>query len=322
MPLLVTGAMGHVGFAVVREAAALGMPVVAQYLNTFDAQAAKSVGDTVTWVRCDVADPFEVAALAATHRIEGCIHSAALPNDKTARPVPMRAFQSNVASAQNLLELGRRCGWRRFLLVSSGAVFQRWTDADRSISEAEPPSPVNVYGTTKHCAELLTSMYRQMYELSAATVRVSWIYGQPLVPRTFDGPRGPIPEFLRRALAGGIVDEPAGGDFAASFTHVDDCALGLLAAYRSSTLEHTVYHLGSGENYSTSRVAEAVQAAVPGSMVRVGGGTDPWTRFTVLRGPLNCDRMREEIGFSPTLSLEAGIASFADWMRTHPGQWS
>ncbi len=322
MALLVTGAMGHVGYAVVREAAALGMPVIAQYLNTFDRAAAEELGDKVTWVRCDVADPFDVASLAATHPIDGCIHSAALPNDKSARPQPMRAFQSNIASVQNLLELARRAKWRRFVLVSSGAVFQRWTDANKPISEAEPPSPVNVYGTTKHCAELLTSMYHQIYEVSAATVRVSWIYGQPLVPRTFDGPRGPIPEFLRRALSGVGVEEPAGGDFAASFTHVVDCALGLLAAYRAPALKHSVYHLGSGENYSTSRVAQAVQAAVPGSTVRVGPGAAPWTDFTVLRGPLCCDRMREEIGFTPTMTLEAGVASFADWMRAHPEQWA
>ena len=59
------------------------------------------------------------------------------------------------------------------------------------IFEDAPPDPTNVYGTTKHCAELLTRMYRRQFDLEAATVRISWVYGPPLVT---DSPaRGPIP---------------------------------------------------------------------------------------------------------------------------------
>lgn len=318
MAVLVTGAMGHVGYEIVAQAARAGLPVIAQTHRSFDAAAAARVGTNVTWVRCDLADPFEVAAMAAAHPIDGCIHSAAVPNDKVARLVPMNAFATNTAATQHLLELARRCRWRRVVFVSSGAVFQRWTDLDRSIPEAEPATPINVYGTTKHCAELLVAMYREIYEVSVATVRISWIYGPPMVPKVFEGPRGPIPDFLRRVLRGESIDEPSGGEFAASFTHVADCAAGLLAVYRAPALVHGVYHLGSGENYPTSQVAAAVQTAVPGSRVRVGAGSEPWTRFTVMRGPLACARMKQELGFSPTHTIESGVADFANWMRAHP----
>ena len=318
MALLVTGAMGHVGYEVAVQAARSGMAVVAQAHRSFDDAAAKRAGPGVTWVRCDLSDPSEVAALAAVHAIDGCIHSAALPNEKVARPVPTEAFATNTGATQRLLELARQGKWRRFVFVSSGAVFQRWTDLARPIPESEPGSPINVYGTTKYCAELLVAMYREVYGVSAAVVRVSWIYGPPMVPKTFDGPRGPIPEFLRRALRGEAIVEPSGGDFAASFTHVADCAAGLLAAYRAEKLAYPVYHLGSGENYPTSRVAAAVGAAVPGSRVSVGGGTEPWTSYGVMRGPLACGRMKEELGFAPAHTLESGVAAFADWMRAHP----
>lgn len=317
MALLVTGAMGHVGYGVARAAAARGLSVVAQYLNRFDEKAAASL-EAVKWKRGDLSRPQELAALVASEEIDGCIHSAALPNDEAARPAPSAAFQVNVAAVQSLLELARQARWRRFLLVSTGSVFQRWSDRSRSIRETEPASPVNVYATTKHCAELLTAMYRNAYGVSAAAVRISWVYGPPLVPKAFDGPRGPIPFFLRRALRGERIDEPSGGDFAASFTHVEDCAQGLLALYRAESLEHALYHLGSGANYTAFDVADAVRAAVPGCAIKVGPGTEPWTKYTVIRGPLNCERMREEIGFAPRLSLEAGVARFAEWMRANP----
>jgi nucleoside-diphosphate-sugar epimerase len=316
--LLVTGAMGHVGYGVARAAAAGGVAVVAQYHARYDQDAAAALGPTVAWRRCDLTDPSAVSELAGSGPIDGCIHCAALPNEVLTQPAPGRAFEINVAVVQRLLDAARANGWRRFVLVSTGSVFQRWTDRTRSIAETEPPSPVNVYATTKHCAELVTAMYRSVYGLSAAVARVSWIYGPPLVPRGFDGPRGPIPYFLRRALRGESTAEPSGGDFAASFTHVDDCAAGLLALYQADGLAETVYHVGSGRNYTTHEVAAAVHRAVPGCALEVGAGSDPWTQFTVIRGPLNCDRMRSELGFSPRLSLEAGVAQFADWMRANP----
>lgn len=318
MALLVTGAMGHVGYGVARAAAASGLSVVAQYRSRYDEQAAAALGAAVKWRRCDLDDPRQVAELAAAEPIDGCIHCAALPNDDLTRAAPSAAFEINVAAVQRLLERARAGGWRRFVLVSTGSVFQRWTDRAKAIRETEPASPVNSYATTKHCAELFAAMYRNAYGLSAAAARVSWIYGPPLVPPAFDGPRGPIPYFLRRALRGEKISEPGGGDFAASFTHVDDCAAGLLTLFRAEALEHSLYHVGSGTNYTTFEVADAVRAAVPGCTLELGPGTEPWTRYTVVRGPLDCERMREEFGFAPRLTLAAGVAQFADWMRANP----
>lgn len=317
MALLVTGAMGHCGYETVKLAARDGLPVIAQYMNTYREADADALG-SVTWVRCDLSDPFEVAALAATHDIDGCIHTAAIPNDAMGLPIPMRTFTSNVVATENLLELARRQDWRRFLLVSTGAVFQRWKDTTKPIPEDTEPSPVTLYGTTKRCAELMTAMYNTVYGLSAATIRISWVFGPPLLPKMFDGPRGPVPAYLRRVLRGETVQEPSGGDFAASFTYVTDVARGLLAGYRAEQLNHDVYHLGSGENYSTFRVVEAIRAAVPAAEIEVGPDTEPWTQFTVQRGPLECARMKADFGYETSYSLDAAIAAFADWIRAHP----
>lgn len=321
MTLLITGAMGHVGYEIARQAVARGLPVLAQYNATFRREDAEALGPLATWVKCDLADPFEVAILASTPGVDGCIHSAAVPNDKTGLPQPLRTFASNVAATEYLLEAARRNGWRRFILVSTGAVYQQWNDKDKPIPETEQPSPRTLYGSTKRCAEILTEVYARAYSVPAAVVRISWVFGPPLVPREFDGPRGPIPEFLRRALRAEPVAEPSGGDFAASFTYVDDCAAGLLEAYLAPKLNHESYNLGSGENYSTARVAEAVRAAVPGSSVSVGGGSAPWTQFTVPRGPLSCERMKSDFGFTPRFTLESAIRHFADWMREHPSSY-
>lgn len=315
MALLVTGAMGHVGQEVVRYAAEAGAKVIAQYRTTYRDRDARAFGDNVTWVSCDLADRRAVAALCERYAVDACIHSAAISNDKYAHPQPLTAIDANVGATANLLEMMRYQNWKRFLYVSTGSVFQNATDPNKPIFEDAVPSVSNIYSTTKYCGELLTSMYRSQYGLSAAVVRVSWIYGPPLV--TDDPPRGPVPAFLKSALAGKPIKLPSGADFAASFTYVADVAAGLIAASRAERLNYPVYHLGSGENYTARSVADAVRAAVPDAMIELGGGTEPWTTHTRMRGPLAGKRLLMDAGFSVKYTLEKGVRTYADWMRAN-----
>jgi nucleoside-diphosphate-sugar epimerase len=218
-----------------------------------------------------------------------------------------------------LLELGRRQNWRRVIYVSSGSVFQNDMDLKQVLLEDHPLSPSSLYGSTKAAGELFVGMYRKQYGLSASTVRISFVYGPPLVPAERDLPRGPIVAFLREVLSGIPIRE-GGGEFEASFTHVDDVARGLLAAYLAPNLHHDIYHLGHGRNWTTFEVADAVKAAVPGAIVEIGPGTMPWTTFNRMRGALAGTRLQEDTGFTPALPLIAGVSAFAAWMQANPAR--
>lgn len=318
--LLVTGAMGHVGYEVARQAATRGHQVLAQYRRTFREADARALPGKITWVQLDLTDAEAVRAATEKHGVDACVHCAAVPNESLARPDPSGAVAANTGAVATLLEIARTNRWRRFINVSTGSVFQNANDVSPILEDAQP-CVTSVYSTTKYCGELFVAMYRSQFGLSAATVRISWVYGPPLVPKTRDDPRGPIPYFLKCALSGVAVREPSGADFAASFTHVADVAAGLLAATEARELHHPVYHLGSGTNYSTDAVARAVRAVVPKADIEVGPGTAPWTDHTRMRGPLAGTRLLEDAGFKPNLGLEAGIASFADWMRANRGRW-
>ncbi len=314
MTLLVTGATGHVGGEIVRQAAQRGMPVIATYRGELRAEANSSV----TWVRCDLADAGAVRRLAEEHRIDACIHAAAVSNEAYAKPDPAGAIATNIGATANLLEAARLAAWRRFVLVGTGSVFQLVRDATQPILEDHAPAAANVYSSTKLGAELLTRMYRGEYGLSASTVRISWVYGPPVIS---DQPtRGPIPSYLLRAMRGEAIRE-GGADFAASFTYVADAAEGLLAAASAPELRHPVYHLGHGVNFTAGEAAAAVRSAVPGAAIELSSGTEPWTRYTSMRGPLAGDRLRADTGYTPRHTLEAGVRAYADWMRAHPEAW-
>ncbi len=318
MPILITGAMGHVGYETVRTALARGHEVVAQYRSVFRQHDAAALGGKATWVRCDLADPMQLSALLERHAVDGCVHTAAVPNDQVARPDPLGAIEANVTAVGRLLDAARTRRWRRFLYTSTGSVFQHATDVTQPILEDARPSVTNTYSTTKYAGELLSTMYRSQFDVPAAIVRISWVYGPPLVPKLREDPRGPIPLFLKLALAGKPVRERSGGEFGATYTYVTDVAGGLIAAYEAPRLSHPTYHLSCGRNISTDEVAAAVRKAVPGCDIEVGPGTAPWTDYSRMRGPLAGRRLLEDTGYAPRYSLDQGVAAFADWMRAHP----
>jgi len=204
------------------------------------------------------------------------------------------------------------------VLISTGSVFSLVSDATKPILEDQETAPQNVYSTTKRAAEMLTRMYRTEYGLSASAVRISWVFGPPVIS---DQPmRGPIPSYLLRALRGEPIRE-GGADFAASFTYVADVAAALLAAAAAPELRHALYHFGHGVNFTAGQAAEAVRKAVPGATIALSGGTEPWTRYTAPRGPLAGERFFQDTGYAPAHSLEAGVAAYADWMRANPEKW-
>lgn len=314
MVLLITGATGHVGEHVARLAGARGMKAVALFRG---AEMPEAI-DGVTWVPGDLGDVEGLERIGREHRVTACVHGAAVSNEAYARPDPLGAVATNVMATANLLDLARKLEWKRLVLVSTGSVFQKRAMTGKPIPEDAQPEPENIYSTTKTAAESLVRMYRSEFDLSASTVRISWVYGPPVISK--DATRGPIPSFLIRALKSEVINE-GGADFAASFTHVKDVATGLLAMATASELTHPVYHLGHRVNFSLGQVAAAIQQAVPGAQIALSPGTDPWTRYTALRDPLGGSKLLEDCNFEPTINLDDGIADYANWLRENRKLW-
>ncbi len=318
MALAVTGAMGHLGFEIVRQAASQGADVIALYRSGYRAADAQSITGRVVWVQADLNDQDQVRALAKSRAITSCIHCAAVSNEAQARPNPLEAIASNISATANLLDMARLQGWQRFVLVSTGSVFQNRADTVSPILEDARPEPGNIYSTTKLSAEMLTRMYRTEFGLPAASVRISWVFGPPVVSNS--PARGPIPSYLLRACRGEAIRE-SGAGFAASFTFVSDAAAGLLAAAMAPELRFDTYHLGHGVNFTAEQVAQCIRARFPQCRIELAEGTAPWTDFTALRGPLAGARLAQDTGFKPAFTLDQGVGAYAEWMLAHPGLW-
>jgi nucleoside-diphosphate-sugar epimerase len=315
MRVLITGAMGHVGINAVRAFRARGHDVVGLYHSHFDPGLAEAFGAGASFVQGDLADFAHLVDILQSRKVGGILHAAALPYDGPCRRAPLTATRVNVSATQHVLEAARLLRLHRVIYVSTGSVFQKWPDPGRVIAEAEPPSPSNVYATTKRMGELLVDCYAETFGVSACTARVSWVYGPPLYTPGLEVNRGPIPSWLCSALLGRPVAEASGGDFMANFTYVDDVAAALLALYEAPVLRHSLYQVSTGEHYSCAEVIRAIRAEAPGASLTIGPGTAPYTDHTPMRGSFSIARLQEDTGFAPAFPIRKGIAAYAEWLR-------
>lgn len=146
--ILVTGATGGLGQALVSEALARGAAVVASGRNAASGERLEALG--AQFVRCDLAAPdADLPVLVAG--CESVIHAAAL-SASWGREADFIA--ANITATRRLLDAARAAGVSRFVFVSSPSIFAAYREGT-GIGEHDLPQadPLNAYGRTKLVAE-------------------------------------------------------------------------------------------------------------------------------------------------------------------------
>jgi nucleoside-diphosphate-sugar epimerase len=184
--------------------------------------------------------------------------------------------------------------------VLGGSCAQYDWIGDELLSEANTPRrPATLYGRAKQeAAEILEAS-----GLSTATALLFFPYGP------HERPERLVPSVTRRLLAGEEAPTSSGTQVR-DFIHVSDCG-GALAALVDSDVTSSV-NVGSGDGTSVAAVAEAV-ARIVGRPELLRLGALPGDNATSVVAAV--DRLRDEVGFTPRLSLEEGLRDAVDWWR-------
>jgi dTDP-4-dehydrorhamnose reductase len=233
--LLVTGASGFLGGAVVAAARAAGWEVVGTALTH------------PGWIALDVRDAAAVDAVVGAVAPDAIIHTAYRQHGEEAMAV-------NAIGAGHVAAAARATG-ARVVHVSSDAIFAG--DGDRALREGDVVRPVTVYGATKAAAEVAV----QVANPDALMVRTSLLIGGP--------GHAPSPhEALALAVARGEEHVTFFTDEIRSAIQVDDLAAALveLAAQTGGG----PLHVGGADGVSRLELAQLVVAAagLDGALLR------------------------------------------------------
>jgi len=168
--VLVTGARGFLGSAVVLELLELGYHVRALVRAPASSSSLKAVEIVVG----DVRDPQCVRE--ASVGCETIVHLAGLAHALDDDHVSDQDYQSvNVDGTKHLLDGAIACGVQRFIFASSVKVFGETTSG--CVDENEPPAPQSPYARSKWMAEQLVASYAKRGDLATLSLRLPLVYG-------------------------------------------------------------------------------------------------------------------------------------------------
>lgn len=300
MSTMVTGGLGYCGRHIVRALAQRGDEVV-----SYNRDFAESDQARVTLAQGELFDIPRLLRTIEENGVEKVIHTAAMSHPDFSIEFPVATFHANVEGTVHVLEAARLAGIRRVVYFSSETVYG---NVDGLVSEDAPLHPTTPYGVTKVAGELLADVYNRLYAMEIVSLRVSEVYG----------PGNRMPTALRDMLVSAVHGEPFrmqdGGDHRFHFIHATDVARAALCALDCEQPECPVFNINGGRQVSLREAAELVRAAVPHADIQLGPGFWHLDR----QGEWDTAAAARELGYTPAVPLDEGIAAYADWLREHP----
>jgi dTDP-glucose 4,6-dehydratase len=240
--------------------------------------------------------------------VHGATPSAAeLANDP-------RLLVDTIAATRDALELAIRCRARRFLYMSSGAMYgpqppelALLPETFRGAHDALDPS--TAYAETKRASELLCAAYAKQHGLEIVVVRGFSFIG-PHLPLTDKFAAG---NFLASALAGRRIEIRGDGTPVRSYLGTNDFAAWFWAILLRG-ISGRAYNVGSETPVTIGELArEAAQLADVPQPVTIHGAP-PADRPPARYVPSTA-RAREELGVEETTDWRAALRSTFDWIR-------
>src|SRR6267378_4425901 len=223
--------------------------------------------------------------------------------------------RNNILINANMLEASRQNGVSRFLFSSSACVYNQSKQRDPEVTplreeDAYPADPEPGYGWEKLFAEELCRYYYQDFGFETRIVRFHNVYG-PL--GTYTGGKEKAPAAICRKVAlteeNGEIEVWGDGEQTRSFMFVDDCVEGLIRIMASD--HRGPLNLGRDELVTINELVDMV-AKVASKRV---------TKRHNLSGPQgvrgrnsNNTRLREVLGWEPSIQLERGLAVTFEWI--------
>ncbi|RKE08005.1 dTDP-glucose 4,6-dehydratase [Catellatospora citrea] len=317
MKLLVTGGAGFIGSEYIRNLlgdayGTGGVEVTVLDKLTYSGNMANlaPVADDprLTFVHGDICDADLVNGLMPGH--DAVVHFAAETHVDRALHGPAQFVQTNVVGTQVLLDAARNSGVGRFLHVSTDEVYGSIDEG--SWTEESPVAPRSAYSAAKAGSDLLALAYHRTYGLDVVVTRCSNNYGH------YQFPEKVIPLFVTNLLDGGTVPLYGDGLNVRDWLHVSDHCNGIQAALDKGRAGE-VYHIGGGTELTNRELTEMLLAATGRTWDAVRPVAD--RKGHDRRYSLNIDKIRNELGYEPQVTLADGIARTVAWYQDNRGWW-
>jgi UDP-glucose 4-epimerase len=286
--VLVTGASGFIGTPLTKALADLGSEVYAT--SRSDRGDAKA---PLHWLQADLTDSASARAVAATARPELVYHLAAHVTGGRGLELVQPTLAANTVATVNVLVAAAEAGCERVVFAGS---------MEEPAQDGAPASP---YAAAKWAASTYLRLFRELYDLLVADLRLHMVYG----PGQQDE-RRVVPHTIR-SLQRGEPPQLSSGRRAVDWVYVDDVIDALMRAGTADGLDGKPIDVGSGRLAAVREVVLQLVALVDPAVVPSFGALPDRRLETSHAADLT--RARALLDWRPLTSLDEGLARTVRW---------
>lgn len=345
MKILLTGAAGFIGSAVVEKLAQEGNEVIGidninDYYDRnlkFARLDALGIGeDSVEWnlpvksrnwenftfIRMDITDKEAIASLFEKEKFECVVHLAAQPGVRYSITHPQAYIENNICGFLNILEGCRYNKVGHLVFASSSSVYG--LNGKTPFSESDSVAhPVSLYAATKKSNELMAHTYSYIYGLPVTGLRFFTVYGP------WGRPDMSPFLFIDGIMNGRPIKVFNNGDMLRDFTFIDDIVESISRIIKivpscdekwdkehpdpaSSCAPYRIYNVGNQQPTKLLDYISAIETEL-GEIARKE--MEPMQPGDVYQTYADSSALAKVTGFTPGTSLKDGIHRTVAWYK-------
>lgn len=261
------------------------------------------------FVKGDIADAVLVESLVA--ECDAIVHFAAESHVDRSILGPEAFVRTNILGTFTLLEAARKHN-TRFHHVSTDEVFGSLSPDAAAFYEATPYDPRSPYSASKAGSDHLVRAYYHTYGLPVTISNCSNNYGPYHFPEKL------IPLAITNLLEGKNVPVYGDGVQVRDWLYVEDHAKAITLILAKGKIGETYCIGGDGERENIWIVKELLKLLDKDESrieyVKDRPGHDR-------RYAINFSKIKTELGWQPSVSLEEGLAKTVEWFKANENWW-
>ena len=329
MKILVTGGAGFIGSAVVRLAISRGHEVVnvdaLTYAGCLENLTPVADSPLYHFAHVDIRDRAMLDATFAQHQPDMVMHLAAESHVDRSIDGPGDFIDTNITGTYNLLEAARAY-WAgagkpegfRFHHISTDEVFGS-LGAAGMFTETTPYDPRSPYSASKAASDHLVRAWHETYGLPIVLTNCSNNYGPYHFPEKL------VPVVILNALAGKEIPVYGQGLNVRDWLFVEDHADALLLVLEQGALGRS-YNIGGENEARNIDLVRSICAILDRKRPKTGSYADQITFVQDraghdLRYAIDPLRIRDELGWRPSVTLEEGLERTVQWYLDNEDWW-
>jgi UDP-glucuronate decarboxylase len=270
--------------------------------------------DGFTFVEADIVLPLPDAVMSQAHRITRVYNLACAASPPQYQADPEHTMLTNVVGTNHLLRLAERAD-ARFLLTSTSEVYgdpEVHPQVEGYRGWVNCTGPRACYDEGKRAAEALAFDYVRTKRAAVRVARIFNTYGPQMHPD--DG--RVVSNLICQALSGRDITIYGDGSQTRSFCYVSDMVDALIRLMESDIDGSEPVNLGNPVELTVGDLAERVIA-----MTGTSGDIiyQPLPQDDPRRRRPDIARAREQLGWSPQVSIEEGLERTCAWFAAELG---